>query len=404
MHIGDTPEEAAFRAEARAWLEAHARSKDEAASELVDHHRDLAGHIQSCRDWQRVLYDNGWAGITWPKEYGGRGASAIQSAIFAEEMSQFDVATGAFAVSIGMVGPTLIAHGTPEQQKKHLTPILKGEEVWCQLFSEPGSGSDLASLGTRAVRDGNEWVVNGQKVWTSFGQFAEYAILLARTDIDQPKHAGITYFILDMRSPGVEVRPITQITGVQHFNETFLTDVRIPHENIIGEVNAGWRGAQTTLSNERSHIGSGGSWSVEDLVNVARRRHLNTDLNVRQELARAWCRAETLKYLGFRMRTAMSQRRMPGPEMLTLKLAYANHWRLSADLATAMIGADGMLWSDDAPDDNQWGQHLLSQFAIRIGGGTDEIQRNIIAERGLGLPREPSNDKDIPWRDMKRAG
>ncbi|MFM1752019.1 MAG: hypothetical protein RL119_981 [Actinomycetota bacterium] len=404
MHIGDTPEEAAFRAEARAWLEAHARSKDEAASELVDHNRDLAGHIQSCRDWQRVLYDNGWAGITWPKEYGGRGASAIQSAIFAEEMSQFDVATGAFAVSIGMVGPTLIAHGTPEQQKKHLTPILKGEEVWCQLFSEPGSGSDLASLGTRAVRDGNEWVVNGQKVWTSFGQFAEYAILLARTDIDQPKHAGITYFILDMRSPGVEVRPITQITGVQHFNETFLTDVRIPHENIIGEVNAGWRGAQTTLSNERSHIGSGGSWSVEDLVNVARRRHLNTDLNVRQELARAWCRAETLKYLGFRMRTAMSQRRMPGPEMLTLKLAYANHWRLSADLATAMIGADGMLWSDDAPDDNQWGQHLLSQFAIRIGGGTDEIQRNIIAERGLGLPREPSNDKDIPWRDMKRAG
>ncbi|MFM8484145.1 MAG: acyl-CoA dehydrogenase family protein, partial [Actinomycetota bacterium] len=309
-----------------------------------------------------------------------------------------------FAVSIGMVGPTLIAHGTPEQQSTHLGPILRGEEVWCQLFSEPGSGSDLASLGTRAVRDGNEWVVNGQKVWTSFGQFADYAILLARTDVDLPKHAGITYFILDMRAAGVEVRPITQITGVQHFNETFLTDVRIPHESVIGEVNGGWKVAQTTLSNERSHIGSGGSWSVDDLIAVARRHGVDRDPNVRQGLAQAWCRAETLKYLGYRMRTAMSQRRMPGPEMLTLKLAFATHWRLSADLATSIIGAGGMLWGDDAPDDNQWGQHLLSQFAIRIGGGTDEIQRNIIAERGLGLPREPSNDKDVPWREMKRAG
>ena len=239
MHIGDTPEEATFRAEARTWLEAHAHRRDSHEGKSADHTRDLAGHMQACRDWQRVLYDNNWAGITWPKQYGGRGSSAIQSAIFAEEMSQFDVATGAFAMSIGMVGPTLIAHGTPEQQQHHLAPILKGEEVWCQLFSEPGSGSDLASLGTRAVRDGDDWIVNGQKVWTSFGQFADYAILLARTDVDLPKHAGITYFILDMKSPGIDVRPITQITGVQHFNETFLTDVRIPHTNIIGEINAG---------------------------------------------------------------------------------------------------------------------------------------------------------------------
>ncbi|MGA1682808.1 MAG: acyl-CoA dehydrogenase family protein, partial [Ilumatobacteraceae bacterium] len=167
MHIGDTPDEAAFRAEARTWLGQHARLKSEGPGELGEH--DLAGHIQKCRDWQRVLFDNGWAGITWPKQFGGRGASAIQSAIFAEEMASFDVSTGAFAVSIGMVGPTLIAHGTPEQQERHLAPILRGDEVWCQLFSEPGSGSDLASLGTRAVRDGDEWVVNGQKVWTSFG-------------------------------------------------------------------------------------------------------------------------------------------------------------------------------------------------------------------------------------------
>ena len=404
MHIGDTPEEAAFLAEARAWLEAHAHRRDSHEGKSADHTRDLAGHMQACRDWQRVLYDNNWAGITWPKQYGGRGASAIQSAIFAEEMSQFDVATGAFAVSIGMVGPTLIAHGTPEQQQHHLAPMLKGEEVWCQLFSEPGSGSDLASLGTRAVRDGDDWIVNGQKVWTSFGQFADYAILLARTDVDLPKHAGITYFILDMKSPGIDVRPITQITGVQHFNETFLTEVRIPHTNIIGEINAGWKGAQTTLMNERSHIGSGGTWSVDQLIQLAQQRGLSSDLNIRQGLAQAHARAETLRYMGFRMRTAMSQMRMPGPEALTLKLAYANHWRLTAELATEILGAGAMLWADDAPEDNQWGQHLLGQFAIRIGGGTDEIQHNIIAERGLGLPREPQLDKDMPWRVSNKVG
>ena len=403
MHIGDTPEEALYRQEARSWLEAHAAPRDP-SGRTSDHSHHLADHIQECRNWQRVLYDHGWSGITWPAQYGGKGASAIQAAIFAEEQAHFDVATGAFAISIGMVGPTLIAHGTPEQQQKHLAPILKGEEVWCQLFSEPGAGSDLASLGTRAVRDGDDWIINGQKVWNSFAQFAEYAILLARTDVDLPKHAGITYFILDMKSPGIEVRPITQITGVQHFNETFFTDVRIPHANIIGEINAGWKGAQTTLMNERNHIGSGGNWSVDQLIDLAQRRGLSSHLHIRQGLALAHSRAETLKYMGLRMRTAMSQKRMPGPEALTLKLAYANHWRLTADLASEILGADIMLWGDDAAEDNQWGQHLLSQFAIRIGGGTDEIQRNIIAERGLGLPREPQNGKDVPWRSLSKVG
>ena len=402
MHIGDTEKEAEFRAHARAWLSAHASPKSASGGELSEH--DLGRHIQHCRDWQRVLFDNGWAGITWPTAFGGRGASPVQAAIFAEEMAQFDVSTGAFAVSIGMVGPTLIAHGTPEQQQHHLQPILRGDEVWCQLFSEPGSGSDLASLGTRAVRDGDDWIVNGQKVWTSFGQFADYAILLARTDVDAPKHAGITYFILDMKTPGIEVRPITQITGVQHFNEVFLSDVRIPHRNVLGDVHGGWRVAQTTLSNERSHIGSGGgSWTVPQLIDLARRTGAHTDPRVRQGLAAAHARAETLRYLGLRMRTAMSQLRMPGPEMLTLKLAFANHWRITADLAAEIVGAGAMLWDTDAPEQNQWGQQLLSQFAIRIGGGTDEIQRNIIAERGLGLPREPQNDKDLPWRSLTKS-
>jgi len=402
MHIGDTEKEAEFRTQARTWLSAHASPKSASGGELSEH--DLDHHVQKCRDWQRVLFDNGWAGITWPAAFGGRGASPIQAAIFAEEMAQFDVSNGAFAVSIGMVGPTLIAHGTPEQQQSHLQPILRGDEVWCQLFSEPGSGSDLASLGTRAVRDGDDWIVNGQKVWTSLGQFADYAILLARTDIDAPKHAGITYFILDMKTPGIDVRPITQITGVQHFNEVFLSDVRIPHQNVLGDVNGGWRVAQTTLSNERSHIGSGGgSWNVDQLIDLARRIGVHTDPRIRQGLAAAHARAETLRYLGLRMRTAMSQLRMPGPEMLTLKLAFANHWRITADLAAEIVGAGAMLWDADAPEGNQWGQQLLSQFAIRIGGGTDEIQRNIIAERGLGLPREPQNDKDLPWRSLTKS-
>ena len=404
MHIGDTPDEARFRAEARAWLDAHARRKVPGQREAADHTRDLDAHTRACRDWQRVLFEHGWAGITWPTEYGGRGASAIQSAIFAEEMAAYDVSVGTFAVSIGMVGPTLIAHGSPDQRTKHLEPILKGEEVWCQLFSEPGSGSDLASLGTRAVRDGDDWVVNGQKVWTSMGQFADYAILLARTDVDVPKHAGITYFILDMRSPGIEVRPITQITGIQHFNETFLTDVRIPHTNVVGEVNGGWAVAATTLANERNFIGSGGSWSADDVIALARATGRHTDPVIRQELTRAYIRGECMRYLGYRMRTAMSQRRMPGPEMLTMKLGFANHWRLTAETAMRIIGADGTLWGDDAPDDNRWAQHLLGQFAIRIGGGTDEIQHNIIAERGLGLPREPQPDKDQPWRSQSRVG
>lgn len=403
MHIGDSPEEAAFRAQARAWLEQHATPLSAGTEGSQSHQHDLAAHVQRCRDWQAVLYEHGWAGITWPTEYGGRGSSAVESAIFAEEQAKFDVSVGSFAVSIGMVGPTLIAHGSPEQKARHLGPILRGEEIWCQLFSEPGSGSDLASLSTRAVLDGDHWVVNGQKVWTSMGQFAEYGILLARTDPDAPKHAGITYFLVDMSTPGIEVRPLVQMTGVAHFNETFLTDVRIPVENVVGEVNGGWAVAHTTLANERNFIGGGGSWNVDMLVDLAQRHGRATDPVIRQALAEAHGRAATLAYLGLRLRTAMSQKRMPGAEALILKLAYARHWARSADLAMEIIGAGGMLWADDAPASNLWGHNLLGQFAVRIGGGTDEIQANIIAERGLGLPREPDPTKGLPWKETARS-
>lgn len=354
--------------------------------------------------WRERLVGSGWAVPSWSSQWYGRDLPAWTGAVAHAAIRQAGGVAVPLGGGMGLAAPTMYDHADDEVKRRFLARTLTGELTWCQLFSEPVAGSDLAGLKTTAVRDGDDWVVNGQKVWTSLGQYADYAILLARTDGDQPKHAGITYFILDMKSPGIEVRPITQITGVQHFNETFLTDVRIPNANVVGGPNEGWKVAQTTLANERNFIGSGGSWSASDLVDLAQRRGCAHDPHVRQRLAEAISRQETLKYLGFRMRTAMSQRRMPGPEMLTLKLAFANHWRLSAETAIGILGADAMLWGDDAADENQWGQHLLSQFAIRIGGGTDEIQHNIIAERGLGLPREPMPDKDLPWRSLNRVG
>jgi acyl-CoA dehydrogenase len=358
--------------------------------------------VARCRAWQHTLTDGGWAGITWPAAFGGRGGTGLQASIFDEEQNQFDVSTGAFAVAIGMVGPTLMVHGN-DDQRAHLADILRGDELWCQLFSEPGAGSDLASLGTRAELDGDTWVVNGQKVWTSMAQSADYAILLARTDPDQPKHAGISYFMVDMRTPGIEIRPLRQITGIAHFNEVFLTDVRIPAANLVGQAGAGWKVAQTTLSNERAFIGSGNStWGPADLITLARDQGRAGDASIRQDLARAYIRQSLLTYMGYRLRTAVSRGEHPGQVASVMKLAYSRHWARSAETAMDLLGADGMLWGEDAPDDGNWQQHLCSQFAVRIGGGTDEVQGNVIGERALGLPREPSLDRDVPWRELVR--
>jgi alkylation response protein AidB-like acyl-CoA dehydrogenase len=389
MHIGDSEAEAAFRVEANAWLSEHAAGREPARRS--NHASDLGAHVEACRNWQAVLAANGWAGITWPKEFGGRGGTAIQSAVFA---------AGSFAVAIGMAGPTLMAHGSPDQQSRFLGPMLRGEHVWCQLFSEPDAGSDLAALGTRADLDGDYWVVTGQKVWTSLGQFADYAILLARTNPDVPKHHGITYFLLDMRTPGIEVRPLRQMTGVAHFNEVFLNEVRIPAANVVGDVGAGWNVARTTLNSERAFIGGGGNaWSVEELIVMATSRGLASDPTVRQDLMRAEARAATLRFLGYRLRTAMSQGTMPGREALIMKLAYARHWAATTDVAMSILGADATVHSSD----DEWQHAFLSQYAIRLGGGTDEVQQNIIGEIGLGLPREPSVDRDLPWKDLARS-
>jgi alkylation response protein AidB-like acyl-CoA dehydrogenase len=402
VQIGDAPEEAAFRAEARSWLEQHAVRRDPAKRQRqASNEAEQDAHAKACREWQRVLYDGGWAGLTWPKQFGGRGGRPWQAAIFAEEQAKFDVSTGAFSVAHGMVAPTLMVHGN-DRQRAHLDAMLRGDEIWAQLFSEPEAGSDLANLGTRAVLDGDQWVVNGQKVWTSGAQHSEYAILLARTDPDAPKHAGITYFLVDMRSQGIEVRPLRQITGVAHFNEVFLTDVRIPAENVVGEVNAGWKIAHTTLSNERALIGGGGSaFSVPELIEMARLYGRTDDPVVRQGIAQAHIRAEALRFMGYSMRTALSRGEMPGPVASVMKLFFARHWAATTGLAVGIQGAAGMLWGESASDEGLWQQTFCAQYAVRLGGGTDEIQGNVIGERALGLPREPALDRDLPWRETR---
>jgi alkylation response protein AidB-like acyl-CoA dehydrogenase len=400
VNFDESPEEAAFRADVRAWL---------AVASDTDAARGLRGGTPSldtewvarAKPWQAHLADSGWAGITWPTDSGGRGGTPSQQAIFLEEAGRLGLAPNAFAVGVAMAGPTIIAHGTDEQRRRFLPPMQRGDEVWCQLFSEPGAGSDLAGLSTRAVRDGDEWVVNGQKVWTSGAHYSDLGILLARTDPDQPKHRGITFFLVDMGSPGIEVRPLRQMTGASHFSEVFLTDVRIPHRRILGELNGGWAVAMTTLANERTMMGGGSSGPVAaDLIELARGASRAADPVVRQGLAASWSRAQLMTYLGHRSRTRANQGLPPGPEASVRKVFAAWNLKRNGELALDVQGAAGMLVDEDAPEGGRWQQSFLSAPSIRIAGGSDEIQRNVMGERVLGLPAEPRVDKALPFRAL----
>ncbi len=403
VNFDETPEEAAFRAECRAFLSEHAELRDPARSRITmsTMAEDEEAHVKACRDWQRTKAENGWAGLTWPVEYGGRGLSGLMQGIFLEEESTYDVATGMFAQATGMAGPTIIAHGSEEQKERFLASMLRGEQVWCQLFSEPNAGSDLASLATRAVLDGEEYVVDGQKVWTSSAHVADWGMLLVRTDLDAPKHKGITYLLVDMRTPGIEVRPLRQATGAAEFNEVFLTDVRVPVANRLGPENAGWGVAMTTLTSERADIGSGHSRGWPGVLDLARRFGAVDDPVLRQELMRLYTSYEIGTYMGYRVRTAASKGVAPGPEVSVMKIAVSERLALQGNLVEAIMGAAGTLWGPDAPDDGYWqSMSLLGQWMSRIGGGTEDVQRNIVGERVLGLPREPGNDRTTPFRDL----
>jgi alkylation response protein AidB-like acyl-CoA dehydrogenase len=405
MDFDETPEELAFRAEARAWLEEHAPPFAEEGAKVSvyisdpeEEHRYLA----VSKAWQAHKYDHGWAGITWPPEYGGRGGTPTQDGIFRSEEATFLSSWGVFAVGIGMAGPTIMAHGTEEQKQRHLHPMLRGDEVWCQLFSEPNAGSDLGGLATSAVRDGDEWVVNGQKVWNSGAHYSDWGILLTRSNLDAPKNRGITYFLVDMRTPGIEVRPLRQITGAAHFNEVFFTDVRIPHENVLGEVDGGWGPMMTTLSNERALIGGSPRAVFPSTVALARRMGVADDPNVRQLMAQSYIRHEVMRYLGYRAKTAATKGVAPGPESSIIKLFLSQHLSAESDMLMAMLGPAALLWGDSAPDDGKWQMDFVGQWNPKIGGGTDQIQRNTIGEKVLGLPSEPRVDKGIPFRDIPK--
>ncbi len=406
MDFDDTPAEAAFRAEVRDFLSQHAKLKDgNAQAHAMSHDArspEEAEHVRVAQEWQATLYDNGWAGITWPKEHGGRGGTILEQMVFNQELSRYEAPGGVFAQGIGMAGPTLIKHGTPEQQRRFLRPMLRGDELWCQLFSEPGAGSDLAALSTRAIRDGEEFVVNGQKVWTSSAHYSDWGILLTRTDVDVPKHQGITYLLVDMRSPGVEIRPLRQITGTAHFNEVFLTDLRVPVSQVVGEVNRGWGVTMTTLTSERTLIGSGATDPMPGLLRLVERHGGADDPRTRQALADVHIRHQLIKFLGWRVQSAISRGQAPGPESSVLKLAHTGALTTVTNLALAIEGAAGSLMPSDDPDGRAAAFGFLSQFASKIGGGTDEVQRNIVAERVLGLPGDVRVDRDVPFRDLPK--
>ena len=395
MDFDDTPEEAAFRAECRAWLDDNADLRPAGGgAELWKMLRPMSEEddrigMETARVWQGRKAEAGFAGIHWPVSYGGRGLSHHLAAIFKVEENRYDVPGNTFQVGVDMVGPTLIEHGSEEQRSRYLDDIRRGKEVWCQLFSEPGAGSDLAALSTRADRDGDELVVNGQKVWTSGAHSADMGILLVRTDQEAPKHRGISFLLVDMRSPGIEVRPLRQIDGAIHFNEVFFTDVRVPVANVVGRIDDGWRVTMTTLANERSAIGGGGMVQFNEILLLARRMEVAGDAVTRQRLARMHSLFEITRFLGYRVQTALSHGQQPGPESSVLKLHISRQYEQGGDLMMDLLGAAGMTLNDDAPFDG-WFQNLfLAQWAPRIGGGTDQVQRNIVGERVLGLPKEP---------------
>jgi len=378
----DSPAEAAFRAEARAFLEAHAGEGPPDVVGYFDAVQDDEALLERNRRWQRLLHEHGLAALTWPVEHGGRGKGPIEQIVWSQELARAGVGESLYVVGIGMAGPTLIAHGTSAQKERFLGPMLRGEEIWCQLFSEPGAGSDLASVATRAERDGDEWVVTGQKTWCSGGHYADFGILLARSDPDAPKHEGLTYFLLDMRASGVTTRPLREMTGASHFGEVFLDAVRVPDANRLGAVGAGWQVARTTLLNERMAIGGVERWFQWDrLLALAREHPERLDARLRDQLALLWTRVRTLELLNARVITKLGRGEIPHAEGSVMKLALADVMTRSAELGMELLGPEALARR------GHWPSQFLGAPALHIAGGTDEIQKNVAAERVLGLPR-----------------
>lgn len=405
MRREDTKEEAAFRAEARAWLEAHAPLIGEGWARAGHAHTPAAEQawFDRCRAWQQTLYDAGWGAITLPEAYGGRGGGPAQQLIFDEEAASFDVTTGFLSSSIDLIAPALLAYGTEAQKERFLRPLLRADETWCQLFSEPDAGSDLAALRCRGELSEEGWRVNGQKLWTTSAQHCEWGFLLVRSDPDVPKHAGISFLLVDMRTPGIEVRPLPTITGGRHFNEVFFTDVRVPAENVVNGPGGGWPVARLVLMHESVSIGTSHlrNDGAEALVELAIRRGRYEDPLLRQALARTWIEERVLGWLGDRIRDSVLDGAPPDVDGSVVKVLWAESRARKSDVALDLLGAEAMLEGEDAQGRGYWQNYMLDRYMGTIGGGTVEVHRNGIGERVLGLPREARPDREVAFRELK---
>jgi alkylation response protein AidB-like acyl-CoA dehydrogenase len=380
VDLRDTQEEGAFRAEVRAWVEANLPADKRGGRGGAQRFED-----PFIREWSRKLYEAGYAGLTWPKDYGGAGAPHSFQAILYEELAAVQAPTHVGVIGLNMAGPTIIAHGTEEQKARYLQPLLAAEEIWCQGFSEPDAGSDLAAARTRAERKGEVYVVNGQKVWSSFAHIADFCILVTQSDPEAPRYRNLTYLIVDMRAPGVEVRPLRQITGEAEFNEIFFTDVEVPVSNRLGEEGEGWNVAMTTLLHERGTLGFALTATfdagVNRLLETARER-VNGNERLRERIAAEWIELQALRYTNYRALSTYQRTGIPGPEGSGVKLRWSEANQRMTKLARELLGPEGIVVGD-----GWWHHQQLRSRGNTIEAGTSEVLRNIVSERVLGLPR-----------------
>jgi len=412
MNFDDTPQEAEFRATVKAWIDQNA------PKDLVDRlsqttaRKALTGadFLKTAKAWQKKKADGGWSCMHWPREYGGRDASPMQRVIWQQEEGVFVKLSQPFNIGVGMCGPTVMAFGSEQHKRERLPKLASGEEIWCQLFSEPAGGSDLAGLRTRAERDGNDWIINGQKIWTSGAHYSDYGLLITRTDPNVPKHQGLTMFFLDMKSPGVEVKPIKQASGESEFNEVYFTNVRIPDHQRLGHVNEGWSVSLTTLMNERMSIGARVATGFPEMFDFCSNLMLEDgpaieDRAVRSKLATWAVRTSGLKYTSYRTMSSLSKGERPGPENSIGKLVAGSTLQEIATYALELQGAAGVVTDTETSEAaGEFQAMLLRSPSARIAGGSDEILRNIIAERVLGLPGDIRVDKNVPFNKIPVKG
>ena len=404
MDFADTTEEAGFRQEARSFLEQHAP----ALAGRAGTEESESDFLARAKAWQKLKQENGWACLNWPKAFGGRGATPMEMIVWNQEEARYNVPTQPFAIGLGMCGPVVMGFAGDEQRAAYLPKMASAEDIWCQLFSEPAGGSDVANLRTRAVQDGDEWVINGQKIWTSGAQYCDYGILLTRTDPSVPKHQGLTMFIVNMKAPGVEIRPIKQASGKSGFNEVYFTDVRIKDDHRLGAVGDGWKVSIVTLMNERLAVGSASGPDAKEMLALAQSLEVDDrpaleNKAVRDRIATWHCEQSGLHFTKLRVQSAMSRGETPGPENSITKIVSANKLQGIGSYGMDLMDMGGILVDRDGQDDSFYGA-WLSAPGLRIAGGTDEILRNIIAERVLGLPGDVRVDKSIPFTEVPQGG